>query len=87
VIKKGKRPTDDTPYSYKEAISGPYAQKWKNAMSKEVNKLNCLQEMGCWRLVRKSPGVQPIPGRWVYLKKPLDDDTPISGKSFKPKTR
>ncbi|BDD58303.1 hypothetical protein MAP00_009277 [Monascus purpureus] len=62
---------DNTPTSYKQAISHPDAAKWQAAMQKEVNQ---LKEKGCWQLIRRSdlpPGAKVIPGRWVYKKKEI----------------
>lgn len=69
----------DAPRSYKQATTGPDADKWKAAMQKEFDQLT---EKGCWRLVRKDelpPNASVIPGHWVFKKKelpgvPLSDD-------------
>ncbi|BDD54388.1 hypothetical protein MAP00_009257 [Monascus purpureus] len=76
---------DDTPTSYKQAISHPDATKWQAAMQKEVNQ---LKEKGCWQLIRRSdlpPGTKVIPGRWVYKKKEIPG-TPIT-RDYQAKAR
>lgn len=67
---------DDTPYSYKQAVSRPDAQKWKAGMEKEIQQ---LKEKNCWRLIKRSDvpsGHKVITGRWVYKKKQIGD-TPL----------
>ena len=77
--------TDDTPSTYKEAISHRDAPKWQEAMRKEVDQ---LKARNCWTLVRHQildHGQKVIPGRWVYRKKELPG-IPLS-QDYKAKAR
>jgi len=55
-----------TPITYKQAISGPEAAKWKAAMDDEYTK---LQSLGTYKLEHVNDKANIIKCRWVYKKK------------------
>jgi Reverse transcriptase (RNA-dependent DNA polymerase) len=57
---------EDLPKSYEEAIKGPEADKWKEAMDAEIGQLN---EMGTWEEVELPEERKAIGCRWVFLRK------------------
>jgi hypothetical protein len=61
------------PRGYKEAMRSPHADKWREAMKKEIDS---LQSRGCWEIVDRPKGKNVIPSLWV-LKVKLDSDGQI----------
>ena len=57
---------EDLPKSYEEAINGPEADQWKEAMDAEMGQ---LKEMGTWEKVELPEGRQAIGCKWVFLRK------------------
>lgn len=51
------------PQSYNEALQSPQANKWKEAMENQLNKLTARHT---WDLIPQPHGVKPLPGKWVY---------------------
>ena len=60
-ITKGAK--EDLPRSYDEAIKGPEANQWKEAMDAEMNQLN---EMGTWKKEDLPEEQKAIGCRWVF---------------------
>jgi hypothetical protein len=54
------------PQTYKEAMAGPDASKWKASMMDEIQS---LLENETYTLEKVPPGVKPLQGKWVYTKK------------------
>ena len=65
--------------SYEEAISGPEADKWKEAMDAEIEQ---LYEMGTWEEAELPVGRKAVGCRWVFLRKRGEE-----GKIIKYKAR
>ena len=57
---------EDLPKSYEEAIKGPEADQWKEAMDAEIGQ---LEEMGTWEEADLPEGRKEIGCRWVFLRK------------------
>jgi len=57
---------DPEPTSYKEAMQGPDASKWKAAAQQEID---VLQKKGTWSLVDLPPGREAISNKWVLRVK------------------
>jgi hypothetical protein len=57
-----KRPEEE-PRTIEEALSGPDADHWRQAMDEEYRS---LIENGTWEIVDSNPGIKPIPVKWVY---------------------
>ena len=57
---------EDLPQSYEEAINGPEADQWKEAMDAEIGQ---LKEMGTWQETELPKGRKAIGCKWVFLKK------------------
>jgi Reverse transcriptase (RNA-dependent DNA polymerase) len=57
---------EDLPRSYEEAIKGPEAELWKQAMDTEME---TLKEMGTWKTVELPAGRETVGCRWVFVKK------------------
>ena len=55
------------PITYHEATTGPDAEKWKEAIRKE---LESHSENGTWNIVEKPAGRQEIDSKWVFKIKP-----------------
>jgi hypothetical protein len=53
-----------------EALSGPYADKWKAAMDTEMQ---TLLERGTWELTQLPPGKKPVGVKWVFKVKTNSD--------------
>ena len=70
---------EDLPKLYEEAISGPEADKWKEAMDAEIGQLN---EMETWEEAELPVGRKAIGCRWVLLGKRNEE-----GKIIKYKAR
>ena len=54
------------PRTVDEALSGPYADKWKEAMDQEMH---TLLERGTWELTELPPGKKPVGVKWVFKVK------------------
>jgi transposase InsO family protein len=54
------------PSTYEEAMSGPDAHKWREAMQAEIN---CLHAAGTYNVVPLPQGRTAIGGKWVYKTK------------------
>ena len=57
---------EDLPQSYDEAIKGPEADQWKEAMDAEMNQLN---EMRTWKKEDLPEEWKAIGCRWVFARK------------------
>jgi hypothetical protein len=51
------------PRTVEEALSGPNSDQWKQAMDDEYRS---LLENDTWDLVDSTPGIKPIPVKWVF---------------------
>lgn len=69
---------EDTPKSYREAISCEFSEKWKVAMD---NELEVLKENNTWTEVRKPIGKNIIDSKWVYKLKYDNDGIPSDFKA------
>ena len=58
------------PNTASEALSGPYAEKWKEAMDTEMQ---TLLERGTWELTQLRPGKKPVGVKWVFKIKTNSD--------------
>jgi hypothetical protein len=67
------------PTSYKEAVSCPDAEEWKEAMDSEIRS---QQAIGTWHLVKRPRNKKVLQNRWVYKIK-----TDTSGNIEKYKAR
>lgn len=59
----------ETPTTYREAISGPNSEKWRQAIQAEYD--GCVAN-GTWKLVKRSdlkPGTNILPVKWVFKVK------------------
>ena len=57
-----------TPKSYREAISGPFADHWNAAVLKELNN---LKDHGVYKWVERPVGAPvPIDATWAWRVKP-----------------
>ena len=57
---------DQTPKTFRAAMSSPDAAKWRDAMDKEIGSCEALK---VWNLVRRSDlpsGANILPPKWVY---------------------
>jgi hypothetical protein len=62
--------TSQEPRTAEEALSGPDAEHWRQAMEDEYRS---LLENDTWELVDATPGIQPIPVKWVFkIKRDAD---------------
>jgi Reverse transcriptase (RNA-dependent DNA polymerase) len=64
--------TTGTPTSFKEAMCGPEAGKWKEAMDKEIAS---IRENNTYQLVEMPLGTKAIGCKWVFRKKFNKDGT------------
>jgi len=69
----------DEPNSYTEAMAGPEAAKWKEAMDSEIQSMYDNQ---VWNLVENVPGRKTVGCKWVFKKK-----TDMDGKVHTYKAR
>lgn len=61
---------DFEPLTYEEAMAGPYAKQWSEAMDKQMKS---FQTMNTWNLVERPEDMPVLTGKWVYkIKKKLD---------------
>ena len=61
---------DDEPLTYEQAMAGPYAKQWKEAMDKQMGSFSTMKT---WRLVPRPKDAPVLSGKWVYkIKKKLD---------------
>ncbi|KAJ9544124.1 hypothetical protein OSB04_023831 [Centaurea solstitialis] len=65
----------DEPASYKEAMEGPEAAKWKEAMDSEIQSMHDNQ---VWILVDQIPDRKTIGRKWIFKKKTDMDGNPPS---------
>lgn len=56
----------ETPTTYEEAVSSENADKWKEAMDKE---LSVLRENNTWTIVQKPDNKKIIESKWVFKQK------------------
>ena len=56
----------DEPASYKEAMAGPEAAQWKEAMDSEIQSMKDNQ---VWNLVEPTPGHKTVGCKWIFKKK------------------
>ncbi|KAI3505809.1 hypothetical protein L1887_28094 [Cichorium endivia] len=70
---------DDEPTSYQEAMAGPDAAKWKEAMESEMKSMYDNQ---VWNLVDQTPGLKTVGCKWFFKKK-----TDMDGKVHTYKAR
>ena len=52
----------DEPASYKEAMAGPEAAQWKEAMDSEIQSMKDNQ---VWNLVEPTPAHKTVGCRWI----------------------
>jgi len=64
----------DEPTNYKEAMAGPEAAKWKEAMDSEIKSMYDNQ---VWNLVDQQPGRKIVGCKWIFKKK-IDMDGNVS---------
>jgi len=62
--------TVEEPQTYKEAISGDYAEHWKQAMEEEINS---LRSNNTWSLVKIPKNARILDCKWVYRLKYKSD--------------
>ena len=71
-------PDDDyTPDTYREAMSCPQAERWREALDSEFNS---LLENNTWDLVDREPGMKVIPSKWVFKIKLNAENNPVRYK-------
>ena len=58
--------TLDEPSNYKEAMAGPEAAKWKEAMESEIQSMYDNQ---VWNLVDRTPDIKTVGCKWIFKKK------------------
>lgn len=64
---------DFEPLTYQQAMAGPYAKQWKEAMDKQMESFATMET---WKLVPRAQDMPVLTGRWVYkIKKKLDRST------------
>lgn len=63
---------DYEPLTYKQAMSGPYAKQWKEAMDRQMES---FANRGTWELVFRSKDMPVLTGRWVYKIKKKPDES------------
>ena len=56
----------DEPSNYKEAMAGPEAAQWKEAMDSEIQSMKDNQ---VWNLVEPTPGHKTVGCKWIFKKK------------------
>src|SRR5581483_7147617 len=54
------------PSNYKEAMVGPEAAKWKEAMESEIQS---MYDNHVWELVDHTPGHKTVGNKWIFKKK------------------
>jgi hypothetical protein len=69
LLAKAKSNPEDYP-SYKKAILGPNGDKWDEAIDKELETLEKINE---WTLVRRKPGMKVLPMTWALRLKRFPD--------------
>ncbi len=57
---------DDEPISYSDAMAGPEANLWLDAMNTEIHSMYSNE---VWKLVDLPDGIKPIGCKWIYKKK------------------
>ena len=61
---------DCEPLTYEEAMAGPHAHHWKQAMDKQMSSFDT---MGTWKLVPIPKDMPVLSGKWVFkIKKKVD---------------
>jgi histone deacetylase 1/2 len=66
------------PVTIEEALNGPYAQFWLQAILEE---LASLQQNGTWVLVPRTAGMKVLPCKWVFTIKTDADGRPTRFKA------
>ncbi|OQE65453.1 hypothetical protein PENNAL_c0208G09362 [Penicillium nalgiovense] len=61
----------DIPQSYKQAQKSRFADRWQAAMESQIDD---LYAKGTFDIVRKPPGITPLPSQWVYDLKVTKDN-------------
>ena len=61
---------DYEPLTYEQAMAGPYAKQWKEAMDRQMNS---FATMHTWDLVPRTKDMPVLSGRWVYKIKKKPD--------------
>ena len=59
----------DEPTSIREALSGPFADKWRAAINAELASLRKCKTWVCIRRSEMPPGALPIRAKWVFKLK------------------
>ena len=57
---------ENDPQSFKEAVSGPKAPLWKEAINSEVES---ILHNHTWEIVDFPPGCKPLRYKWIFKKK------------------
>ena len=57
---------ENDPQSFKEAVSGPEAPLWKEAINSEVES---ILHNHTWEMVDLPPGCKPLGYKWIFKKK------------------
>ena len=57
---------ENDPQSFKEAVSGPEARLWKEAINSEVES---ILHIHTWEMVDLPPGCKPLGYKWIFKKK------------------
>ena len=68
----------NVPTSVKEALNGPYAKYWLEALQSEFAS---LQENGTWLLVERTPDMNVLSGKWLFKIKTNANGVPVRFKS------
>ena len=68
----------DEPSTGEEALSGPEAEKWRQAMQ---NEMNSIYQNDVWSLVESPSQRKPINCKWIFKKKVGADGTVCSYKA------
>lgn len=56
----------DVPKTAQEALEGPEAEQWRQAMEAELNN---MQQQGTWEIVKRPMDRNVIGSKWVFVKK------------------
>jgi hypothetical protein len=61
------------PNSYQEAINSPEKDEWLKACYAEVEE---SEKQGTYDVINTPPSINPIKGKWVFKKKPINNPNP-----------
>ena len=61
----------DIPQSYKQALKSKFADRWQAAMESQIDDLYAKDTFD---IVRRPPGITPLPSQWVYDLKVTKDN-------------